>query len=394
MSSLALRSVRLTALPALLLLGAACGDDDPTDPGGQPGPVEDLVTLELVAEGFSAPVNLTTRPGEASPLFVVEQGGIIRTVREGTVDPTPFLDLTDRVGTGGERGLFALAFHPDHASNGYVFVHYTDVGGDTRVSRFRVTGDPAVVDPASETILLTVEQPFANHNGGHIAFGPDGHLYVALGDGGSGGDPQGNGQDRSTLLGALLRLDVDGDAPYVPVDNPFVDDPEARDEIWAFGLRNPWRFSFDRETGDLWIGDVGQNRREEIDWQPAGGPGGENYGWNVMEGTECYDAGECDRTGLSLPLHDYATGSDGTCSVTGGFVYRGSAIPDLRGRYLFADFCGGWVRALARDGDEVADVTTLLTGLARVTSFGEDGEGELYVLEIGGNVWRVAPAEG
>ena len=390
----ALRSARFGALLPVFLLGSACGDDGPTDPGVDPDPVEGLVALERVADGFDAPVNLTTRPGETSPLFVVEQGGLVRIFRDGAVDPTPFLDLRERVGTGGERGLFGLVFHPDHASNGYVFVHYTGTDGDTRVSRFRVSGNPDEVDPGSETILLTAEQPFSNHNGGHLAFGPDGYLHVALGDGGSGGDPEGNGQDRSTVLGAILRLDVDGGAPWVPADNPFVDDPEARDEIWAYGLRNPWRFSFDRETGDLWIGDVGQNRREEIDWLPAGGSGGENFGWNVMEGTECYDAAECDRTGLVLPVHDYATGSDGTCSVTGGFAYRGTAIPDLRGRYIFSDFCAGWVRALAHDAGVVSGVTTLATGLTRVTSFGEDGNGELYVLEIGGTVWRLVPAEG
>ncbi|HSM04658.1 MAG TPA: PQQ-dependent sugar dehydrogenase [Longimicrobiales bacterium] len=386
-----------TTLAAALLAASACGDSNgPTDAGPDPGPVDGTAELELVVEGLEAPVHLTTRPGETSPLFVVEQTGVIRVVRGGAADATPFLDITDRTGTGGERGLFALAFDPDHGANGRVYVHYTDTDGDTRLSRFTVTSsDPDVADPASEEVLLTVDQPFGNHNGGQIAFGPDGYLYVALGDGGSGGDPQGNAQNRGNLLGTLLRLDVDGAGAYaVPADNPFVGDAEARDEIWAYGLRNPWRFSFDRLTGDVWIGDVGQGSLEEIDFQPAGSAGGANYGWNVMEGTECFEAADCDRAGLTLPIHEYVNGSGGTCSVTGGFVYRGSAIPELQGRYLFADFCAGWVRALAHDDGEVTDETTLLTGLNRITSFGEDGDGELYVMEIAGRVWRMVPADG
>ncbi|MDT8368703.1 MAG: PQQ-dependent sugar dehydrogenase [Longimicrobiales bacterium] len=398
---LAMTSAGVTALAGVLLL-AACGDSDfPTtpapgdDPPAPPDPAGELVELALVADGFSSPVHLTTRPGETSPLFVVEQTGVIRVVEGGAVAQTPFLDLRDRVGTGGERGLFALAFHPDHAANGELFVHYTNTSGDTRLSRFTVTGDPDVADPASETVLLALGQPFSNHNGGQIAFGPDGFLYVALGDGGSGGDPLGNGQNTGTLLGSILRLDVDGAEPFaIPPDNPFVDDPDARDEIWAHGLRNPWRFSFDRQNGDLWIGDVGQDRREEINRQPAASPGGENYGWNVMEGEECFESSGCDTAGLTLPVHTYANAPGGGCSVTGGFVYRGSALPALQGRYLFADFCAGFVRALTVAGGSVTDVETLLTEVGSISSFGEDGAGELYVLDLGGRVYRVVAGGG
>jgi len=326
---------------------------------------------------------------------VVEQTGVARVVDAAAVAATPFLDLRDRVSTGGERGLFALAFHPEHSTNGQVFVHYTDTSGDTRVSRFTVTENADVADPDSEVVLLTVDQPYSNHNGGQIAFGPDGYLYVALGDGGSGGDPQGHGQDLGTLLGTILRLDVDGGQPYaIPDDNPFVGDPAARDEIWAYGLRNPWRFSFDRSTGDLWIGDVGQNSREEIDREVAGGAGGWNYGWNVMEGGECYQAADCDRSGLTLPVHSYGTNEGGACSVTGGFVYRGSQVPSLQGRYLFGDFCAGFVRALTLSGEEITSVDNVLDDVGQISSFGEDGAGELYVLDLGGRVYRLVESDG
>jgi hypothetical protein len=260
------------------------------------------------------------------------------------------------------------------------------------VVAYRVSADPGVADSDSAESILTVGQPFANHNGGGLVFGPDGFLYIGLGDGGSSGDPQGNGQDLGDLLGSLLRIDIDGGSPYViPPDNPFAGTAGSRAEIWNYGLRNPWRFSFDRGTGDLYIGDVGQDSREEIDVAPASTGGGENYGWNLMEGSRCFGAEGCDQSGLSLPVLDY--GHDDGCSVTGGFVYRGSAIPALRGRYFYADFCSGWVRSFRYGGAQATERRewpTLAPG-GMITSFGEDANGELYILVASGKVYRIVP---
>ncbi len=264
--------------------------------------------------------------------------------------PTPFLDISDRVESGSsERGLLSVAFHPDYAENGRFFVNYTNKDGDTVISRFQVTADPNVADAATETILLTIPQPFPNHNGGQLQFGPDGYLYVGMGDGGAAADPQGNGQNEGTLLGAMLRLDVDGvsaEANYaVPADNPFINS-EGRNEIWATGVRNPWRFSFDRLTGDLFIADVGQNIWEEVNFQPANSSGGENYGWDIMEGMHCFSDDACDSSGTVLPIYDYQH-ENGRCSITGGYVYRGQQFPALTGNYFFGDYCTGEIWALA-----------------------------------------------
>jgi glucose/arabinose dehydrogenase len=269
---------------------------------------------------------------------VLEKPGRIRVVKDNALTPIPFLDITDRVGSSqSEQGLLGLAFHPDFTKNGFLYLNYTDLQGDTVVSRFAVSGDPDQVDPASEMVLLKLPQPAANHNGGHLAFGPDGYLYIGTGDGGAAGDRFGNGQNGRTLLGAMLRLDVAGGQPYtVPPDNPFVGNQDVRDEIWALGLRNPWRYSFDRQTGDLYIADVGQNQYEEVNIQLAGNPGGQNYGWPIMEATHCFPAGQaCDPTDLTLPVAEYDH-SQG-CSVTGGYVYRGQEYPMLTGIYLFGD---------------------------------------------------------
>jgi glucose/arabinose dehydrogenase len=301
--------------------------------------------IEVVAMGLSSPVHLTAPPDDVERVFIVERPGRIRVVRNGTLLGAPFLDLTGVVLSGGEQGLLSLAFHPDYATNGHFFVNYTDLDGHTRVERYTVTAAPDVADPASDLTILSVEQPFSNHNGGQVAFGPDGMLYIGMGDGGGeGGDPLRHGQNRATLLGSLLRIDVDAASPYaIPPDNPFVADPSAAPETWAYGLRNPWRFSFDRHTGDLYIGDVGQDSREEISFQPAASPGGENYGWKVMEGTACFSPRNgCSQAGLVPPVLDY-THADG-CSVTGGFVYRG-VEPTLAGRYFFADVCQTWERS-------------------------------------------------
>jgi glucose/arabinose dehydrogenase len=377
----------------VVVLGAkGCGEESrptPEPPGGQDG-----VALELVASGLEFPLGLTA-PEADSRLFVVEKGGRIRIVRDGALLPEPFLDISATVSRGSEQGLLGLAFHPDYATTGRFFVDYTDSDGNTRISAWRVSADADRADAASEEVLLTIEQPFSNHNGGGFAFGPDGYLYVGMGDGGSGGDPLGNGRDLGDLLGSLLRIDVNGPSGYaIPADNPFVGREGARGELWDLGLRNPWRFSFDRGTGDLYIADVGQGEREEIDvaTRASGGGRGLDYGWNVMEGSICYGGGSCDRTGLALPVTEYS--HDQGCSVTGGYVYRGTAVPAIQGHYFYADYCQGWVRSFRlQDGaaSDPRDWPALAPG-GPVASFGEDAAGELYVLDAGGSVYRVVAA--
>ncbi len=373
----------------VLALGA-CGNE------GQKvivDPVIRVPALHPVAAGLSRPLFVTAPPGDTSRLFIVEQTGAIRVVRRDSLLVAPFLDLTDSVSCCGERGLLGLAFHPAYAQTGRFYVNYTDSAGTTRVVRYTVTADPEVADPASARPVLTQAQPHPNHNGGMLAFGPDGYLYIALGDGGNANDPQGNAQNLATWLGKLLRIDVDLGTPYaIPPDNPFVDSAGARPEIWAFGLRNPWRFGFDRTTGDLYIADVGQSAREEIDVHPANAASGANYGWDVMEGTACVVAG-CAPTGLP-PVHEY-THTDG-CSITGGYTYRGQALPDLAGAYFYADYCRGWVRSLRWGPGGVTDLqdwAPLAPG-GPVSSFGEDARGELYVVAYGvsGTLYRIVPA--
>jgi glucose/arabinose dehydrogenase len=350
--------------------------------------------LQLIASGLSSPLYLTAPPDDGSRLFIVEQTGAIRIVKDGTLLPPAFLDISAQVSAGGERGLLGLAFYPDYAATGRFVVHYTDTAGNTRLSSFRVSSDPDVADVTSEQVILTADQPFSNHNGGQVTFGPDGFLYLGLGDGGSSGDPQGRGQDLSELLGSILRIDVQSGTSYtVPVDNPFVAQAGARPEVWSYGLRNPWRFSFDRATGDLYIADVGDRSLEEIDVAPAaeGAGKGINYGWNRMEGSRCFGAGQCDQNGLVLPTLEY--GHNQGCSVIGGYVYRGSAIPTLQGVYFFADYCQGWVRSLRYTGGVATEVTewpTLRPG-GLVTSFGEDAVGEAYVVTANGGVFKIIP---
>jgi glucose/arabinose dehydrogenase len=376
-------------IASLLAVVAGACTDRVTAPTG---PVQ--LALEPVADGFSQPLYLTSPPGDDHRLFVVERGGLIKIVKDGHVLPTPFLDLSAAVRTtGGEQGLLSVAFHPRYASNGYLYVDYTDAAaGATQVVRYSVSANPDIADPGSAVPILSVDQPYENHNGGLLTFGPDGMLYVGLGDGGSGGDPQGNGQNRNTLLASILRLDVDHGDPYtVPPDNPFVAEPNARGELWAYGLRNPWRYSFDRATGDLYIGDVGQDAHEEVDVQPAASPGGLDYGWNVMEGFSCYDPPTgCSMTGLTLPVLDYPH-TDG-CSITGGYVYRGSDFPSLQGRYFFADYCGTWIKSFVVANGQVTDLedhSADVGPVRHVSSFGEDAAGELYVVSLDGSVWRI-----
>jgi glucose/arabinose dehydrogenase len=347
--------------------------------------------LQEVAAGLSSPLYLTAPAGDPR-LFVVEQPGRIRIVQDGKLLSSPFLDLTSRVGSGGERGLLSVAFHPQYAANGFFYVNYTDRNGDTHVERYSVSADPNVADPASARLLLTVRQPFPNHNGGLNLFGPDGMLYIGLGDGGGAGDPMRNGQNRNTLLGKILRINVDGGDPYaIPPDNPFAGQSGARPEIWALGLRNPWRFAFDREANLLYIADVGQNRWEEIDVAPAGAPG-LNYGWNLMEGAHCFSSPTCNQAGLVPPVVEYGHGEG--CSVTGGSVYRGKSVPSIVGHYFHADYCQGWVRSFKYVNGAATEPHEWTTGdVGNILSFGEDAAGELYILSGNGRVYRITGAE-
>ena len=344
-----------------------------------------------MATGLDAPVFLTA-PVADGRFFVVEQDGRIRLIENGELLAVPFLDITGPVLSGGERGLLSVAFHPDYASNGFFYVNYTrDPDGATVIERYSVTADPNVADPSSAQELLVVSQPAGNHNGGLNLFGPDGMLYIGLGDGGGGGDTFGNGQDSTTLLGTILRIDVDSGDPFaVPSDNPFLNDPGA-DEVWAYGLRNPWRFSFDRQTGNLYVADVGQNSWEEVSTAPSSAAG-LNYGWPIMEGLHCFAADPCDTDGLTLPVLEYGH-SDG-CSITGGYVYRGSAIPEIQGHYFYSDACTGFLRSFRFTGSGIADELQWDVGdLGRVFSFGEDFDGELYIVSGNGTIFRLI-AEG
>jgi glucose/arabinose dehydrogenase len=353
-----------------------------------------LPTLKVVATGLDQPLFVAAAPGDTMRLFILQQSGKILVARNDTVLATPFLDLTDKISCCNERGLLGLAFHPLYATNGLFFVYITDPAGHTSVLRYRASSDPNVADATSGAPILAQTQPFPNHNGGMLAFGKDGYLYIGLGDGGSSNDPQKNGQSTRTLLGKILRIDVDNGSPYaVPPTNPFVGRSDALPEIWALGLRNPWRFSFDRQTGDLYIGDVGQNAREEIDVEVAPSTGGKNYGWSVMEGTTCVLATDCAKAGLSLPVLEYAHAA-GCHSLTGGYVYRGSRVPTLTGHYFYSDYCKGWVRSFRYVNGSVTnprDWPALVPG-GNIASFGEDGRGELYIVTQGvGAVYRIIP---
>jgi glucose/arabinose dehydrogenase len=352
-------------------------------------------SLQLVSPitGLTRPTHVTHAGDGSGRLFVVEQEGTIRVVRDGVLQATPFLNIRDRISSGGERGLLSVAFPPDYASKGYFYIDYTDTNGDSVVARYFVTENPDVADAGSEQVILFIEQPYANHNGGQLAFGPqDGYLYIGKGDGGSGGDPENRAQDLGTLLGKILRIDVEsGVDPYaIPPDNPFVQNPDARGEIWAYGLRNPWRFSFDEATGDLYIADVGQDRVEEVNFQPVSSNGGENYGWRIMEGNECFQAETCDTSGLTMPVVTYPR-KPPNCSVTGGLVYRGSAYPDMQGIYYYADYCSSQVWGLRRDSSGTWQNQPLIQAEFPITSFGEDEAGNLYMTDyFNGTIYRVA----
>lgn len=383
----------LWVLSILIILSclSACGGGGSSSSSPPPQQGEPVLAFTPVATNLIAPTTITHAGDGSNRLFLVEQAGTIRILRNGNLLGTAFLNISERVSSGGERGLLGLAFPPGFAEKGYFYVNYTRAAdGSTVLSRFFVSPNDPDVALQTEEILLTVVQPFANHNGGQLAFGPDGFLYVGLGDGGSGGDPQGNSQNPATLLGKLLRIDVEaGTAPYrIPPDNPFVADPGTLDEIWASGLRNPWRFSFDRSSGDLFLADVGQNSWEEINYQAAGSGGGANYGWNILEGPDCFNSVSClAPTGYSAPIAFYSHASG--CSITGGYVYRGPGNPALQGRYVYGDFCSGQISSLHRSGSAWEQTLLAETDFS-ISAFGEDEAGSLYVADYAtGTLYRV-----
>ncbi len=361
------------------------------------------IKSQRIASGLTLPLFVAAPPRDVSRIFVIEKPGRIRIIKWGALLPTAFLDISAKVSTGGEQGLLGLAFHPNYVSNGRFFVNYTDTSGNTVVAEYHVSANPDVAD-TTESLVLGVTQPFANHNGGDIMFGPDGYLYIGMGDGGGAGDTLNNAQNPASLLGKMLRISVDGAAPYtIPPTNPFAGAGDPLDEIWALGMRNPWRYSFDRLNGDLYIGDVGQNLWEEIDYQPGSGPGsngGDNYGWHVVEGNgHCFNPSSgCDQTGLKLPILDYPH-SQG-CSVTGGYVYRGCKMPDLRGTYFYADYCTNFIRTFQVVAGAATNLQDRAADLApggglnirSISSFGEDARGELYLCDIiDGEVFKIIP---
>lgn len=369
-----------TAIPESTSEPTAIPETDipPPSPNASTFPDANNYTWDLVVSGLSRPVDL--QPDGSGRLFVVEKLGHIHIIENGQWIETPFLNIEDRVNDdGNEMGLLGLAFHPNYVQNGYFFVNYTGAGGDTFISRFQVSGDPNLANPSSELNLLEIGQPYRNHNGGGLDFGPDGYLYAGLGDGGSANDPQGNGQKTNTLLGKILRLDVDSAEPYgIPTDNPF------GNEIWAYGLRNPWRISFDSATGDLYIADVGQGAYEEIDYLPAGSPGGTNFGWDLREGRHDFEGS--DSPELTDPIAEY-NHAEGGCSVTGGYVYRG-IMSEWSGIYLYGDYCTGFIWGLIGSGNEW-QVQRLFDTDVNITSFGQDEAGEVYLVADSGGVYKL-----
>lgn len=388
------RGERLLMLVSLLCMVGVCLQDAHRTEQAMAQEAASWPQIALVRQGggFRLPVHITHAGDGSGRLFVVEQEGRVRLLHAGVPVSPPLLDITERVGCCGERGLLSVAFPPQFSQKRYFYVNYTNTRGDTVVARYFLAATSDLADPRSETTILTVAQPFANHNGGQLAFGPDGFLYIGMGDGGGSGDPHNNGQNPATLLGKLLRIDVESaQTPYaIPPTNPFVNTAGHRPEIWALGLRNPWRFAFDRQTGDLYIGDVGQNAYEEIDFQPGTSGGGENYGWNLMEGRHCFRSESCEQHGLVLPVAEY----DHTqgCSITGGMVYRGRRFPRLHGLYFYADYCSGRLWGLRRGGSGWQTALLLDTPYT-ITSFGEDEDGELYLTDYAtGDIYLLTDA--
>ena len=382
-----LKRILIVGLAALAGCSGGGGGGDPAP--STPAPL--ALALQQVATGLDNPVFLTAPEADAR-LFIVERAGRIRIFSNGALLSVPFLDIHERTTTDGERGLLSMAFHPQYAQNGFFFVYYTDLNGDIAIERFRVSpANPDTADPSSRLVILSIAHPtFSNHNGGLLSFGPDGLLYIGTGDGGGGGDPFGNAQNTNSLLGKLLRIDVDeSSVPYaVPASNPFANQTGKRGEIWAYGLRNPWRYAFDASNGLLFIADVGQDRREEVDVASAA-QGGINYGWNITEGTLCYPADPCVKDGLTLPVLEYDR-SNG-CSIIGGYVYRGGAIPELQGRYFYSDLCAGGLKSFVyANGTAMEQTSWSVQNVAPIFSFGKDAQGELYLLSGNGSVYRIA----
>ena len=372
------------SLLVLTALAACSSGSDTNDP--TPLPADFKLALQEVASGLNNPVYLTSPSGD-SRLFVVEQVGRIRIIQSGQLLPIPFLDITSRVLSGGERGLLSVAFHPQYQTNGFFYVYFTGAGGEIRVERFTVSSNANQANASSPKVVLTAAHPRSNHNGGLAMFGPDGMLYLGLGDGGGGGDPDLNGQKQTTILGKILRIDVSTGDPYsIPAGNPFAGRSDARQEIWAMGLRNPWRFAFDRSAGNLYVADVGQDRTEEVNVVNTA-RAGVNYGWNVMEGSSCYASSTCNKQGLEVPVLEYGH-DNGECSVTGGFVYRGSAMPELAGTYFYSDYCAGWIRSFVFNGTATDKRQWDLGSVGSVTSFGEDSSGELYMTSANGRIYK------
>lgn len=377
----------LIAVLLLATVSLSCSDDTANEP---PGPVPPL-QAQLVMDGFSHPLFVTTPPGDHHRLFVVERTGTIRIIKDGVLLGQPFLDITDKVDDGVEQGILGLAFAPDYATSHMFVVHYVDLNLDVRISRFHAPSQTADVADTTEDRLLRVPQITFDHNGGMVAFGKDGYLYASIGDGGCCGDPDGHGQDRTELLGSIIRIDVPTSGDFtIPPTNPYATSVEFAQELWNYGLRNPWRFSFDRSTGDLYIADVGEGTHEEVDVIPHSSTGGENLGWRTVEGMECYEGNPCDKSGTTLPVLQY--GHDEGCAVMGGYVYRGRAIPALRGTYFYADFCSGFVRSFRwvnGQATEQKEYPGFLPNGSNPNSFGEDADGELYVTTEGGVLYRI-----
>ena len=387
-------------LVAALLPGAAFAAPMPvalTDGGTAAAPTASTVALVKVAD-VPEPVLAIGAHDGTNRLFIVSKAGRIRIVKNGTLLARSFLNIATSVSKGGEQGLLGLAFHPSFKTNHKFYVDYTNTSGDTVIREYRASAsNPDVVAVGSGRTILKIAQPYANHNGGMLAFGKDGYLYIGMGDGGSAGDPGNRAQSVNSLLGKILRINVNGSTStrhyLIPASNPYVGKP-GRNEIWQRGLRNPWRFSFDRSTGNLWIGDVGQNRYEEVDRavRTAKGPGkGINWGWHALEGNHCYrPSSGCSTKGKTLPLVEYSHAATGGCSITGGYVYRGSAVPALAGWYVYGDYCGGQVWAVAAGASRPAKPVTLLSTGRAISGFGEDDAGELYLCDLGGAVYRIA----
>lgn len=387
----------ILTLIILLFTGVILAQESTPEPASRPAGIPDPERFQwtLVADGFDSPIGLVSANDGTGRVFIWEQSGKIWSIKDGEVNLDPFLDIGELIppdvlkGGYTEQGLLGVAFHPQYKENGLFFIHYTDVKGNTTIARYKVSADPEKADPTSAFTVLTVNQPFPDHNGGQIAFGPDGYLYIGLGDGGNPDDPLRNGQNKDTLLAKILRIDVNGTPYAVPSDNPFVGQADAKPETWAYGLRNPFRFSFDQKTGDLYIGDVGQWDYDEIDFQPAG-QGGQNYGWSAYQGMHPYitQTKPVDVSSLTMPIFEY-THAEG-CAVIGGYVYRGTALPSLDGVYLYGDYCTGHVWVGVRDTNGIWQKTLWMQTGRIISSFGQDEAGEVYLVDYKGSIYKLA----